>query len=143
MRGSWSSRTAVSTEIEPVPNNWYRHLDKGQTFVVIEVDEHDGIVEIQHYDGDLEQIELAVWNEMDLELAEEPEDWTGPVDDVETDDLDYTETDMSAEDWRGSLRDTHAPEGESWEETTPEDERDDWGEGTAVEDGDQEDRVPD
>ncbi len=123
----------MSTDLEPVTGNWYRHLDKGQMFVVVEFDEEEAIVEVQHYDGDLEQIDLAAWNEMELELAEAPEDWTGPVDDVETDDLDYTETDMSRRDWTAPLREGHAPGGERWQETRPEDERDEWGEGTSTE----------
>ena len=40
---------------------------------------------------------------MALEPIETPEDWTGPMDDIERDDLGYTETDMSAEDWAEPL----------------------------------------
>jgi len=123
----------MSTELEPIVDNWYRHLDKGQTFVVVAIDEDAGTVEVQHFDGDLEQIDLESWSELELELAEEPENWTGPVDDVETDDLGYSETDMSAEDWRKPLREAHGDERESWEDTTPEDERDEWGEGAPAE----------
>lgn len=125
----------MSTELEPVAGNWYRHLDKGQMFVVIEIDEDEGIVDVQHYDGDLEQIELDAWRDMEIELAEPPEDWTGPVDDVETDDLGYSsETSMSGRDWREPLEEGHAPERERWEAASPEDEGDDWGEGGSTED---------
>lgn len=49
---------------------------------------------------------------------------------------------MSAEDWRKPLREAHSEEGETWEDTTPEDEHDEWGEAGPAEveftDGDEE-----
>ncbi len=41
--------------------------------------------------------------ELPLVLAEPPEDWTGPLDNVERDDLGYTETDMAGADWAQPL----------------------------------------
>jgi hypothetical protein len=60
--------------------------------------------------------------------VEPPEDWTGPVDDVETDDLGYSETAMRHSDWREPLQ-SNPPAEEDWEDKLPEDERDDWDEG--------------
>jgi hypothetical protein len=115
----------VSTGLSPVAGNWYRHLDKGQLFCVVALDEDAGVIELQHFGGDIEEVELAPWFEMALEPAEAPEDWTGPVDSVEPDDLSYTETDMAASDWRSSLQELSGPEQEPWDDSTPEDERDD------------------
>lgn len=100
----------MGNELDPIVGNWYRHLDKGQYFTVVAIDEEDGTVEIQHFDGDLEELDLADWPALDIELAEAPEDWTGPVDDVELDDLPYTETAMSAADWAEPLAETHTAE---------------------------------
>jgi len=86
-------------DLDPIVGNWYRHLDKGQKFEVVSVDEDAKLVELQHFDGDLEEVELEAWYEMEIEGIEPPEDWTGPVDDLEPDDLQYTETDMSDDDW--------------------------------------------
>ena len=113
----------MSTELDPIVGNWYRHLDKGQTFTVIEVDERESIVEIQHYDGDIEEVSLSNWYEQDLELSAEPEDWSGPVDNVEEDDTGYSETQMSTGDWTGPLEDNRPEPGEAWEDPRPEDER--------------------
>ncbi len=85
---------------EPKVNQWYRHLDKGQQFQVTAIDEEDSTVEIQYFDGDVEEIDLDGWYDLDIEPIEPPEDWTGPMNDVERDDLGYTETDMTEEDWR-------------------------------------------
>jgi hypothetical protein len=118
----------MARDLQPIVGNWYKHLDKGQLFRVVDVDEDNDMIEVQHFDGDLEQFESDEWFEMDLERAAEPEDWTGPVDDVERDDLGYSATDMSDRDWRKSL-DEEEESKEDWENEKPEDERDEWGEG--------------
>ena len=81
----------MSTETDPIQGNWYRDLDKDEEFFVIDVYEDDGIVEIQHYDGDVEEIELDAWYDLNIEAVEPPDDWVGPYDDVEKDDLGYEE----------------------------------------------------
>jgi len=94
----------MTTKIEPVVSQWYRHLDKGQQFYVTAYDEDEGTIEIQHFDGDVEEMDLDDWHELAIEPIEPPEDWTGPVDDVERDDLGYVETDMTSEDWAEPLQ---------------------------------------
>jgi len=124
----------MSHNLKPVVGEWYRHLDKGQAFRVLSVERAEDLIEIQHFDGDLEELEFAEWFAMDLEPAAEPEDWTGPMDDVETDDLGYSDTAMSEKDWRASA-DANKPAGEEWEDETPEDERDERAEGQPTEEG--------
>lgn len=82
----------MQDDIEPVVGTWYQRVKAGEIFQVVAVDEESGLIETQHFDGDLEEIDLEAWYAEDLEVAEAPEDWTGPVDDVEKDDLGYTET---------------------------------------------------
>ena len=89
----------MANDLQPTVGQWYWHRDKGQSFAVVAL-EDDGTVEMQHYDGDLEAVDAEVWGEMDIELAEPPEDWTGPADDVDTDDLGYSDTAMDEEAWR-------------------------------------------
>jgi hypothetical protein len=94
----------MATETDPIVGAWYQHLDKGPIFEVIALDEDNGIVEIQHFDGDIEAIELPAWYDLEIEWIEAPEDWTGPLDNIERDDLGYTETDMEPEDWSAPCR---------------------------------------
>jgi len=84
---------------KPIINQWYRHLDKGQRFFVTAIDEEDGTVEIQHFDGDIEEFDTVEWHQQKVEPIEQPEDWTGPVDDIERDDLGYSDTEMTEEEW--------------------------------------------
>jgi len=103
----------MTTEADPIVDNWYQHLDKGQKFKVVAIDESEGTVETQHFDGDLEEIDLEAWYMLDIEPIEEPEDWTGPLDDVERDALgSYSESGMSGEDWAASMREIK-PESDS------------------------------
>jgi hypothetical protein len=115
----------MSNELDPVIGNWYRDTDKEQAFRVVEIDDDESTVTIQHFDGDLEQIEAAAWLDMDLEPAEPPEDWTGPLDEVINDDLGLTDTGIQAESWvapvEGSARGK-----EEWEDDEDDDELEEW-----------------
>lgn len=101
----------MTAQIEPVVSQWYRHLDKGQQFYVTALDEKEGTVEVQHFDGDVEEMDLDDWHALALDPIEPPEDWTGPMDDVERDDLGYSETNVSSEDedWRKAMQEKDQP----------------------------------
>jgi hypothetical protein len=103
----------MSYDMDPIVGNWYQHVEKGLDFEVVAVDEENASVEIQYVDGSLDEISLDDWYEIDLEPAEPPEDWTGPLDDVETDDTGYTETDMEEEDWEEPGRERPRKRGRS------------------------------
>jgi len=89
----------MRNELDPLPDQWYSHLDKGQRFFVIDVDEEEKTVEIQHFDGDIEELSLAEWRDLLIELSEEPENWTGALDIAEKDDLGTEITDTTGSDW--------------------------------------------
>ncbi len=93
--------------IENAPNIglWYQHLDKGQRFQVVAVDEADGTIEIQHFDGDIEELYLDDWPTMEITPCEAPENWSGAVDIGELDDYGTEITDTSAEEWEAPLED--------------------------------------
>ncbi len=93
----------MANNFDPVVENWYLHLDKGQRFEVVAVDSERGLVELQHYDGDLEEVSLEEWTQMEIELSEEPQNWSGALDVAEVDDLGTEVTDTSEDDWSESL----------------------------------------
>lgn len=78
--------------LPPRIGNWYSHLDKGDLFQVVALDEASGTIEIQDFDGGLDEVDLEEWCQMAIERAAAPEDWSGPLDDIEPDDLGYTDT---------------------------------------------------
>lgn len=69
----------------PEVGRWYRRLN-GNLFEVVAVDDDKSTVELQHFDGTIESLDLDHWWDIDLEPAEAPEDWSGSVD-VDFDDL--------------------------------------------------------
>jgi hypothetical protein len=68
---------------QPGIGDWYRQ-NGGALFEVVAFDDEDGTVEIQYFDGTVEEMDLedwqAQWEDGALESAEAPEDWTGSVD---------------------------------------------------------------
>jgi hypothetical protein len=93
----------MSTESDPMVFNWYQHLDKGQKFRVIAMDDSNALVEIQYFDGDIDEIDLDEWKNLDIESIEAPENWSGPIDISEQDDFGSTITDTPPEDWSSPL----------------------------------------
>ncbi|NNF67611.1 MAG: hypothetical protein HKM98_08890 [Gammaproteobacteria bacterium] len=66
-------------KIIPVVGDWYKKAG-GNLFEVVAIDDDDGTIEIQHYDGTVEECELEGWNDMILISVEPPEDWSGSFD---------------------------------------------------------------
>ncbi len=87
----------MAIDVEPVEGSWYQYLDKGQKFEVLDVDEENGVVEIQYMDGDIDEINLDEWYDLEIAEIDEPEDW----DEAEEDDeLAYAdEEDEDEDDW--------------------------------------------
>ncbi len=100
----------MATEADPIVDNWYYYLGKGQRFYVVAVDEDSGIVEIQHFDGDLEEITLNNWYEMNIALGEAPENWSGAMDVGEQDDFGTEITDTQPVDWNEPLQQFRKPD---------------------------------
>lgn len=94
----------MTTETEPIIGQWYYHLDKGQKFTVVAIDEDSGLIELQHFDGDVEEVSLEDWSALDIELSEAPENWTGPIDIGEVDDLGTDITETSRDEWSQPLQ---------------------------------------
>ena len=90
---------AVSRDFEPVPGQWYENLEEEESFRVLSVDEDSERLEIEYLDGDIEEIDLEAWREMDLERIEEPEGWSESDDEDEAeDDEDFDEDEDEDED---------------------------------------------
>jgi hypothetical protein len=73
----------------PEVGSWFR-IGEGKTFEVVAVDEKDRTVDIQHFDGTIEELDVEGWREMAAEPIDAPEDWSGSMD-VDTEDLPENE----------------------------------------------------
>jgi hypothetical protein len=103
---------AVSRDYEPVAGQWYENIEEEETFRVLSVDPDSELVEIEYLDGDIEEIDLETWHEMDLEPRTEPEGWAESDDDADEAEEEEEEEDSEDED----------DEDDDWD-----DDDDDWG----------------
>ena len=102
--------TSVSRDYEPVPGQWYENLEDDESFRVLKVDEDAELVELEYLDGEIEEIDLETWHEMDLEPTQEPEGWT---EDEEDEDEEDEEDDWDEDE---DEEDDDEDEDEDWDE---------------------------
>ena len=107
----------MSRDYEPVPGQWYENLEDEESFRVLKVDEDAELVEIEYLDGEIEDIDLETWHEMDLEHTQEPEGWAEDEDEEDEDDWDEDEDEDEEDD-----DDDDDDDDEDWDEDEDEHE---------------------
>ena len=63
----------------PAIGQWFRRPG-GTLFEVVAIDEDDRTIEIQQFDGTIDEVEVETWPELLLIEIAAPEDWSGSVD---------------------------------------------------------------
>jgi hypothetical protein len=86
----------VARDYDPVQGQWFEDLEENEIFKVLSVNPDEEIIEVQYENGDIEEIDLDTWHELDLERAQEPEGWASDEDDDEDEDEDE---DVDDDDW--------------------------------------------
>jgi hypothetical protein len=77
---------------------WYQdNLNRAPHVVAYDEDNH--AIEIQFFKGDVTEFAIDSWNQLNIELIEPPEDWSGPSDDLVPNDTSSTEKPMHPTDW--------------------------------------------
>ena len=101
----------MAREYEPAAGQWYENLEENESFRVLSVDEDAETVEIEYLDGDIEEIDLDTWAELDLDKIDEPEGWAGgDEDDDDEDDEEEEDEDLD----------------ETWDDDDEDEDDDDW-----------------
>ena len=77
----------------PVIGQWFSRPD-GTLLEVVALDEVGGTVEIQQFDGTIDEFDIERWPELLLTEASAPEDWSGSVDMDPEDYVGRKDTDM-------------------------------------------------
>ena len=88
----------MARDYDPVQGKWYEDLEENEVFKVLSVDPDQELVEVQYENGDIEEIDLDTWHELDLEQAEEPEGWASD-DEEEEEEEDEDDWDEDDDDW--------------------------------------------
>ncbi|HEY0720731.1 MAG TPA: DUF6763 family protein [Gammaproteobacteria bacterium] len=92
----------MATPYEPQIGDWYL-TQEGGSFEVIAVDPDEGSVEIQYFDGAIEELDMESWYAMEIKPREVPEDWSGPFDDLVKDDFGDTDQARHLDEWSNPL----------------------------------------
>lgn len=111
----------MGRDYEPVKGQWYENVEEDETFRVLSVDEDADLVEIEYLDGDIEELDIDAWHEMDLERIAEPEGWAGGDDEKEDEEEDDEEEDDDDDDWDDDEDDDD--DDDDWEEDEEDSER--------------------
>ena len=74
------------TPTEPVIGHWYRRPN-GSLFEIVALDEKAATIEVQFFDGTIDEVDMETWPTLIIEKVGAPEDWSGSVD---MDPEDYT-----------------------------------------------------
>ncbi|MFT6578382.1 MAG: hypothetical protein ACJAU3_001709 [Zhongshania sp.] len=84
--------------IRPQVGYWYKDIESGQQFEVVAVDDDSDSVEAQLIDGELCQYDMDSWNQLNLDIIEEPEDWRNAFE-LSDDDYRFLDDTMVPESW--------------------------------------------
>ena len=76
-------------KIIPKEYHWYMDKEERESFMVIYFDEDEGLVEVQYLNGDHAEFDLDEWRNMSLKKIAQPEDWSGGMDEMEEESLDF------------------------------------------------------
>jgi hypothetical protein len=85
----------------PVIGQWYSMPD-GELFKVVALDTVGNSIEIQYFDGTVEELESGDWTELWVKRVAAPEDWSGSVD-VSREDIGNNDDGMLSTDWSDPL----------------------------------------
>lgn len=86
------------SNVSPILQEWYQDLASGRTFRIVALDEENDSIEVQYYNGDIGEFDFASWEDSVFSPIEAPEDWSAPYDDLEVDDLGYSDPDLHGRD---------------------------------------------
>lgn len=78
----------MSGQITADIGQWYRPINSRELFEVVAIDYEDQTVEVQHFDGDIEELEFNTWRALLPVVTAPPEDWTGPYE-IESEDPSF------------------------------------------------------
>jgi hypothetical protein len=83
----------MTTITDPVIGRWFKDVENDLSFRVVALEENDDSIEVQYLNGDIGEYDNDTWYNSTFDYIEAPEDWSAPYDDLETDDLGYSDPD--------------------------------------------------
>lgn len=83
----------MTTIVDPVIGDWYKDVENDLMFKVVAIEESDDTIEVQYFNGDIGEYDNDSWYNSTFDYVEAPEDWSAPFDEIEAEDLGYSDPD--------------------------------------------------
>jgi hypothetical protein len=112
----------MDADTDPLVGSWYEHPDKDLRFRVLAIDEMNESIQIQYADGEIDELDLDAWYELETEPTQEPENWIEP--EIELDPIAGEENIWGAS--PGASPRGAARQGTRWNHDEDEDDDDDY-----------------
>ena len=87
---------SITSFVPPRIGNWFRRSDHPQAFHVIALDESSATVDVEYFDGTLDEWPLRHWQELSITPCDAPQDWSGPFDSPAVDEAPDDEDDSGS-----------------------------------------------
>ena len=69
----------MANTYQPRLGDWYKSIT-GDRFEIVALDDDAATMEVQYFDGAVEEIDFDTWKDMEIVPIEPPEDWSGSMD---------------------------------------------------------------
>ena len=84
-------------KVQPIVGNWYQRPGRA-IFEVVAIDDHTRTVELQFFDGTVDEMDLERWHKTFIQNVEAPEDYSGSMD-LQDDNYEAKDDDLVAQEW--------------------------------------------
>ncbi|MFK8016774.1 MAG: DUF6763 family protein [Gammaproteobacteria bacterium] len=84
-------------KVQPIVGNWYQRPGR-PTFEVVAIDDHTRTVELQFFDGTVDELDREAWDTAYIMSVEPPEDYSGSMD-LQDDNYDAKIDDLVTQHW--------------------------------------------
>ena len=69
----------MANTYQPRLGDWYKSITSDR-FEIVALDDDAATMEVQYFDGAVEEIDFDTWKDMEIVTIEPPEDWSGSMD---------------------------------------------------------------
>lgn len=84
----------MATVADPYIDSWYKDLENNLSFKILNIEDDGDNIEVQYLDGGIGAFDKESWYQSTLDIIAAPEDWSAPYDEMEEDDLGYSDLDV-------------------------------------------------
>jgi len=78
----------------PVIGTWYFDMVNKSQFEIVAIDEKEGLIEIQYFSGEIEEMDMDTWFSLRVASIAAPKDWSGPFEVDQKDEFPNLEDDV-------------------------------------------------